>query len=175
MIRVAGMSLVLLLILQPYYAANAAPAYPFEGLLPRAETVFIGRITKHAERDVTFEVVEALRGRADQPTLTFGFSGLDDRRLPTAASSYLVISQGDNHFGKPKAIVSLGQALKGQAGYCGWIAFPIRVDGRAPYLDLINTSVGRKPGEKPARLTLDAARELTQQVTYSPDLQGNGV
>ena len=175
MIRVAGISLVLFLLLQPCDAVNAAPAYPFEGLLPRAEIVFIGRITKHSERDVTFDIVEALRGRADQPTLTFGFSSLDDRRLPTAASSYLVISQGDNHFDKPEAIVSLGQALKGQAGYCGWIAFPIRVDGDAPYLDLIHTSIGRKPGEKPARLTLDKARALTQQVPYRPDLHGKGV
>src|SRR5215216_7693259 len=102
MIRVARLSFVILLLLQPYYAAQAAPAYPFERLLPRAETIFIGRLINHSAHDVTFEIVEALRGHADQPTLTFGFSSLDDRRLPTAGSSYLVISQGDNHFGKPK-------------------------------------------------------------------------
>ena len=175
MIRVARMSFVILLLLQPYYAAKAAPAYPFERLLPRAETIFIGRIINHSAQDVTFEIDEALRGRADRPALTFGFSSLDARRLPTAGSSYLVISQGDNHFGKPKAVVSLGQVLKGQAGYCGWIAFPIREDGDSPYLDLVRTSIGQKPDENPAGLRLDKARALIRQVPYKPDLHGNGV
>jgi hypothetical protein len=175
MIHVAKMSVVIFLLLQSYYATKAAPAYPFEELLPRAETIFIGRVINRSEQDVTFEIVEELRGPAGQPTLMVGFSGLDDRSLPTAGYSYLIISQGDDHFGKPNAIVSLGQVLKGQAGYCGWIAFPIREDGDSPYLDLIHTSIGQKPGENPARLTLDKARALIQQVPYKPDLHSNGV
>jgi len=155
--------------------ANAALPYPFEGLLPRAETVFIGRVTSHTARDITFEITQALRGGTGQKRLTFLYSGYDDRRLSEVNTPCLVISQGDNHFGKPKSIVSLGQHVKGQAGYCGWIVFPIRTNGAVPYLDLIDTRVGQKPGEKPARLTLDKAKTLIHGNPYRPDLHGNGV
>ena len=171
----AKLSIVVFLLLQPYHGANAAPDYPFEELLPRAETIFIGRITNHSEQAVTFEICELLRGHTEQKTITLRFYSLDDKRLPEAGSSYLVISQGDNHFGKPEAIVSLGQVLKGQAGYIGWIALPMKADDNSPYLDLIHTRVGQKPSGNPARLTLEKARELIQQIPYKPDLHGNGV
>jgi len=173
--RIAKMSFVIFLLLTSHYVANASPDYPFEGLLPRAENIFIGRITNHSEKDLTFEMIETLRGHGEQITLTFGFYSHDDRGLPAAGSSYLLISQGDSHLGKPEAVVSLGQVLKGQAGYCGWIMFPIKRDEGLTYLDLIHTRVGQMPGEKPARLTLDKARTLIQQIPYKPDLHGNGV
>lgn len=175
-IRFAKLSLVIVLLLTPHHVAHAALSYPFEGLLPRAETVFIGRVTSHTTQDITFEITQALRGGTGQKTLTFLYSGYDDRRLSEVNTPFLVISQGDNHFGKPKSVVSLGQPLKGQAGYCGWIVFPIRANGDGLYLDLIYTLVGQKPGgEKPERLTLDKAKSLIQGSPYRPDLHGNGV
>jgi hypothetical protein len=165
----------IVLLFQFSLVVRASTDYPFEGLLPRAETVFIGRIKSHSEQDVTFEITETLRGGTAQNTLTFRYSGYDDRRLSEVSTPCLVISQGDNHFGKPESIVSLGQYVKGQAGYCGWIAFPIRPDGDVLYLDLIRTLAGQKPGENPTRLTLDKARTLIQQVPYRGNLHGNGV
>jgi hypothetical protein len=173
--RLAKLSLLIFLLLTSYHVTNAALPYPFEGLLPRAETVFIGRIKSHTAQNVTFEIMETLRGGLTQNTLTLRYSGYDDRKLSEVSTPCLVISQGDNHFGKPESIVSLGQYVKGQAGYCGWIAFPIRSDGDVLYLDLIDTRVGQKPGEKPARLTLDEAKILIQGYPYRPDLHGNGV
>lgn len=175
MSRITKLNLVILFLLQSYHAAIGAPDYPFEGLLPRTETIFIGHITKQSQQNVTFEISEVLRGQTPQKTMMFEFSGVDDRRLPESGSSFLVISQGDNHFGKPKAVISLGQVLKGQAGYCGWVAFPLRVVDDSQYLDLIYTRVGQKPDEKPARLTLEKARILIQQVLFQPDLHGKGV
>ena len=173
--RIARTSFVIILLLLINYKAHASPDYPFEGLLPRAETIFIGRVITHTDQDVTFQVVELLRGHADQANSLFRYSGFDDRRLSEVTVPCLVISQGDNHFGKPDAIVSLGQYVKGQAGYRGWIAFPIRMDGDRTYVEFAYTRVRQKPGEKPARLTMAEARTLIRQVPYKPDLHGNGV
>lgn len=161
--QAAKMCFVIFLLFQPCLAINIfSPAYSFEGLLPRAETIFIGRLGNHSEKEAAFEILEVLRGQADQAPPTFGFSGYGDQRLTAAGQSYLIISQGDKHFGKPKAIISVGQVLKGQAGYCGWIAFPLKKDGNSIYLDLI----GQKPGTNPARLTLDKAKVLAQRIPY---------
>jgi hypothetical protein len=173
--RLAKLSFTILLLLAPSQAVGASMPYSFEALLPRAETAFIGRVTGHSAQDITFEITEALRGGTAQKTLTFRYSGYDDRRLAKASTVFLVISQGDNHFGKPEPVVSLGQLVKGQAGYRGWIAFPIRANGAVIYLDLICTRAGQKPGEKPARLTLDRAKTLIQENPYRPDLHGKGV
>ncbi len=173
--RIVKVSLVIFLLLQPYYAANTAPDYSFEGLLPRAQTIFIGHITKYSQPGLTFEIDEVLRGTMPQKTVALGFTGLDDLRLSgVPGSSYLVISQGDNHFGKPKAVVSLGQPLKGQAGFCGWIAFPLRRRVDNYCLDLIYTRLGQKPVENPARLMLEMARALILQVPFKADLHDNG-
>jgi hypothetical protein len=166
---------IIVLLFQFSFVVRASLPYPFEGLLPRAETVFIGRIKNHTEQDVTFEITEKLRGGTAPKTLSFHYSGYDDRRLSDVSVPCLVMSQGDDHFGKPEPIVSLGQKVKGQAGYRGWIAFPIRTDGDVIYLDLISTLAGQKPGDKPARLTLGKARTLIHEVPYKPNLNGSGV
>jgi hypothetical protein len=155
-------------------AAKASPDYTFEGLLPRAENVFIGRVTSHSEQDVTLEVTENLRGGSAQRALTFRYSGYDDRRLSGVNDPFLVISQGDNHFGKPQSQISLGQYPKGQAGYCGWIAFPLRTDQGVVFLDLIRTLADQKEGATRVRLTLAKARTLIGQIPYRPNLNGNG-
>jgi hypothetical protein len=154
---------------------RASPDYLFEWLLPRAETAFIGRITRHTEQDVSLEITERLRGDIRQNTLTFRYSAYDDRRLPELDTPFLVISQGDNYFGKPQSRISLGQHVKGQAGYCGWIAFPLRVDRGVLYLDLIRTLAGQEHTENPARLTLSKARTLIQRIPYKPDLNDSGL
>ena len=153
------------------FAVKASPDYTFEGLLPRAETVFIGRITSRSDKDVTLEVTENLRGGSAQRAFTFRY---DDRRLSGVNDPLLVISQGDNHFGKPQSRISLGQYPKGQAGYCGWIAFPLRTDQGVVYLDLIRTLGDQKEGATRVRLTLAKARTLIGQTPYKPDLNGNG-
>ena len=84
--------------------------------------------------------------------------------------TWLVISQGHNHFGKPKQIMSLGPQLDGQSGYRGWIAFPIREDGDELRLDHVYTFVDHKAGEPLTRLTLRKAKVLIDQFLYKPNL-----
>jgi hypothetical protein len=79
-------------------ATSAAPAPPFEWYLLRAETVFIGRIADRTDKDVSFEVIELLRGQGSEHLRRYVIDkeGFVLKESPT----WLVISQGDNHFGK---------------------------------------------------------------------------
>src|SRR2546430_600275 len=88
----------IVLLSQFSFVVRASTAYTFEGLLPRAETVFIGRIKSHTKQDVTVEITEMLRGTTAQKTFTFRYSGYDDKRLSDVTVPCVVISQGDNHF-----------------------------------------------------------------------------
>lgn len=143
--------------------ASAAPAPPFEWYLLRAETVFIGCIAARTDKDVSFDVIESLRGHADQATYLRRYAIDKEGLVMKESPTWLVISQGDYLFGKPKQVMSLGPQLDGQSGYRGWIAFPIRENGDEPRLDHVNTFVDHRAGEPLAKLTLNKAKVLIDQ------------
>lgn len=148
---------------------SAAPAPPFEEYLLRAETIFIGRIASRTDKEVSFEVIEFLRGHTDQTNLRW-YAIDKEGYVSTESPTWLVISQSDNHFGKPKQIMSLGPQLDGQYSYRGWIAFPIREYGDKLYLDHVYTFVDQKAGEPLVKLTLNKAKVLIEQFLYKPNL-----
>ena len=115
--------LLIALMLFSSVGLRASPDYPFEGLLPRAKVIFTGRILTHDDLHVTFAVSESLRGQTETH-LTFGYSSITDKALASVSNEFLVLSQGDDYWGKPEPVVSLGQQVKGQVSYLGWIAFP---------------------------------------------------
>jgi hypothetical protein len=139
----------------------ASPDYPFEGLLPRARIIFIGRVLKHDHSRVTFAVSESLRGEAEN-ALTLEYSTLDDKRLTNESGDFLVLSQGDDYWGKPAPVVSLGQYPKGQASYLGWIALPIKTIGGNVSVDLVRTIIDHKG----AILSLERAKTLIRQIPF---------
>jgi hypothetical protein len=171
MIKIVRSSLlVILLQLLAAGATSAAPAPPLESYLLRAETVFIGCIVDRTDKDVSFEVVELLRSQAREANSLRRYAIDKEGFVMKESPTWLVISQGDNHFGKPKQIMSLGPQLDGQSSYRGWIAFPIREDGDEPRLDQVYTFVDHKAGEPLMRLTLRKARVLIDQFRYKPNL-----
>jgi hypothetical protein len=105
--------------------AVASPAYPFDELLRRSETVFIGELGKHDATSVTFTVKQTLRG---QPSARFDFDPVNGE-LPSGVTEYVVISQGDDVGGKPTARATLGQGTVGQVSFRGWIVLPV-VNGK---------------------------------------------
>lgn len=109
--------------------ALSAPAYPLESLLERAENVFIVRVSSRTHTRVTFEVTEVLRGDKLK-SLTLSHSPYDDE-FPKEPRSLLLFSQGDDYWGKPKPLLSIGQPTKGQASYCGWILWSSTADNGA--------------------------------------------
>lgn len=170
MIKIVRFTLVVLLLVQfPAIDVTAAPDPPFEAYLLRAETIFIGRIADRNNKEVAFEVTELLRGRS-KAAINIRRYAIDNEGFVSKGSQiWLVISQGDNHFGKPKQVMSLGPQLDGQCCYRGWIAFPIREDSEGAYVDHVFTFVDWKPGETLAKMTLHKAKMLIQQFSYKPD------
>lgn len=158
----------LLCLLSVSQIAIAAPPYPLEGLLPRAETVFIGAVTKQNDKKVGFTVCQRLRGE-NKNEFTLELAGISSQIRLEPNSRYFVISQGDNHSGKPEPIVTLGQRLIGQAGYCGWIMFPIKNNGEETYLEHIASHSG---DGRWTLVTLDQAKTIVGQIPYDPDIHG---
>jgi hypothetical protein len=153
--------LIISMMLLSFVSAMASPNYPFEGLLPRAKVIFVGRVATHNEGHVTFAVSESLRGRTEN-RFTLAYSSLDDRRIANEPGDFLVLSQGDDYWGKPAHTVSLGQKVKGQISYLGWIAFPIKMIGSEPSVDLIRTMIDHKP----TVLSLERAKTLIREVPF---------
>jgi hypothetical protein len=153
--------LIISIILLPVLSARASPDYPFEGLLTRAKVIFMGRVTTHDDVHVTFAVSESLRGRTES-SLALAYSTLDDKRLANESGNFLVLSQGDDYWGKPAPVVSLGQKVKGQVSYLGWIAFPIKMIGNQLCVDLVRTIVNGKR----IVLSLERAQTLIREVPY---------
>jgi len=73
-----------------------------------------------------------------------------------------VLSQGDDYWGKPVAVVSLGQKVKGQISYLGWIAFPIKTIQGTLSVDLVRTVVDHKG----SILSLERAKTLIKELPY---------
>lgn len=182
--------LALLLLSPPHNLTEAAPAYSLEGLLKRAEFVYVGRLSEMSQekqpamlstgrgwrhisdRKIHLEVVEVLRGSNDDIKGKFGLLGLssearDDRESKLGAL-FLVLSQGDNYWGRPEPVIALGQPTMGQASYCGWLMFPLsKTDG-----DGIVAMLKSSKLENGGPLTLNRVREAVAETRYNPDLYG---
>jgi hypothetical protein len=156
--------LIISIILLSSLSTRASPDYPFEGLLPRAKVIFLGRVTSHDDLHVTFAVSESLRDRTEK-TLTLRYSTLDDKRIANESGDFLVLSQGDDYWGKPAPVVSLGQKVKGQISYLGWIAFPIKIIGNQRSVDLVRTIIDHRR----TVLSLEGAKTLIREVPYKSE------
>jgi hypothetical protein len=108
--------------------ASASPPYPFSGLLARAKTVFLGHVEFSDGGRLVIDVDTVLRGKPPEPVhLVYENGG---GMLPKDAKKLVVISQGGDSHGKQTDHYSVGQEMDGQAGYCGWIVFPVTADGQ---------------------------------------------
>jgi hypothetical protein len=160
-----------LLVLVAAAPAGASPPYPLEDLLRRAETVFVARRLPADElaareskvasrrREVVLEQRALVRGRLPDAPLRFTLE--PDSQLP--AGDYVVISQGDDHFGPPTHAIRLGQRIEGQAGYRGWIAFPVEHDARG---ELLSQMLLGKHFPRAERLDLDALPRFVARHPY---------
>lgn len=158
--------LCLFLLLVPQMAM-AAPAYPMEGLLPRAETVFVGTVTEQNKDTIVLSVCKHLRGEnTKQFTLKLAY-WLEGSHLELN-SRYFVISQGDNLSGPPEPIVTIGQGIIGQSGYCGWIMFPLDTEGKKTYLRHVDSYAG----DKLIGTTLKGAQKMVKRIPYNPNVRG---
>ena len=128
----------------------SSPAHPLGWLLKRAETVLVVRMASHTETNAVFEVAHVLRGDPKLQKLSLSHTRAG-RELPKNTRGLLLFSQGDRVRGKPKGSFQVGQPIKGQAGYCGWIL----MEG---------------PGE--SKEALQRLKELVKQNPYKPDLHG---
>jgi hypothetical protein len=122
------------------------------------------------DSEVSFEVVELLRGRADRAAGVRRYPVDKEGHVSQESPTWLVLSQGDGRVGRARRRVSLGTQLDGQTSYRGWVAFPIREDGETAYIDHAFTFVGREAGKPLSKLTLLMARLLIDQFPYKPEL-----
>jgi len=164
---------------------EAAPAYNLEELLKRAEIVYVGRVSELSlekqpamlstakggsylsDRKIQLEVVEVLRGNKEDIKGNYGLLGLGGHEIPLGAL-FLVLSQGDNYCGRPEPVMSYGQLTIGQAGYCGWLMYPLSKTGGDGVVAILHSS----KLESNVPLTLNRVREAVRETRYNPNLYG---
>src|SRR5215468_4133891 len=178
--------LTLLLLSAPRGPVEAAPAYSLEGLLKRAEIVYVGRVSELSlgkqsamlstgaggshisDRKIQLEVVEVLRGNKGDIKGNYGLLGLGDSPEIQLGALFLVLSQGDNYWGRPEPVISYLQFTKGQASYCGWLMYPLSKTGGDGVVALLHSS----KLENNIPLTLNRVREAVREEGYNPNLYG---
>jgi len=140
----------------------AAPDPPLEGILDRAENIFIGRVTSTVPgKSATYEVVEVLRGTlTGKETLLFE----DGFHVDRIGDRCLLLSQGDSRYGGPRPVIGL--PLDGQEIWRGWMTIPMRVvDGRE-FVRWFST-VDLKPGAPFNPWTsIDEVKSLIKRFPY---------
>jgi|SRR5262245_2652770 len=178
--------LTLLLLSTPRSLAEAAPAYDLEGLLRRAEIVYVGRVSELSlekqpamlstgeggshisDRKIQLEVVEVLRGNKGDIKGNYGLLGLGDRLETQPGALFLVFSQGDNYWGRPEPVMSYLQLTKGQGSYCGWLMYPLSKTGGDGVVAVLHSS--KLENSEP--LTLNRVKEAVRETRYNPNLYG---
>src|SRR5215475_6910458 len=116
--------LTLLLLSTPRSPMGSAPDYSLEGLLKRAEIVYVGRVSELSlekqpamlsigkggsgicDRKIQLEVVEVLRGNKGDIKGNYGLLGLGNGHEIQLGALFLVLSQGDNYWGRPEPVIS---------------------------------------------------------------------
>jgi hypothetical protein len=110
-------------------SAFASKAGPFAGLLGRAETVALVTLSGHDATSATFTLDKLYRGAfAAKQMLRLGPTTTPPtipETLPAGVTHFVAISQGDDRR-PPTDILEVGQGIKGQAGFQGWIIYPVR-------------------------------------------------
>jgi len=165
---------------------EAAPAYGLEGLLKRAEIVYVGRVSELSlekqpamlstgeggrnisDRKIQLVVVEVLRGNKGDIKGNYGLLGLGDRPEIQLGELFLVLSQGDNYWGRPEPVMSYCQLTNGQASYCGWIMYPLSKTGGDGVVATLHSS----KLENNVPLTLNQVREAVRETRYNPNQYG---
>jgi len=178
--------LILLLLSTPPSHPEAAPAYSLEGLLKRAEIVYVGRVSELSvekqpamlstgrgwssisDRKIQLEVVEVLRGNKGDIKGNYELLGLGDRPEIQLGALFLVFSQGDNYWGRPEPVISYLQQTAGQASYCGWLIYPLSKTEGDGVVALLHSS----KLESNLPLTLNRVREAVKEEGYNPNLYG---
>jgi hypothetical protein len=137
--------------------------------------VILARVRAASTKSVTFERVEALRGRTDAE-ITLGF----DEQSPAAVqfdvgAQVLLLSQGDARFGPPRPL--LGRGMYGQMIWCGWIPLPIITVGNDPFVDSILSFADGEQAtdfrdDRHAALRLAWVRRLVARFPYDPHING---
>jgi hypothetical protein len=100
--------------------AFGAPAYRLEELLPRAKYVVVVAITSRTSTTATFQVLQIWRGDDIPKKLVLSHTHAENE-FPKDTDRLLLFSQGDDFHGPPMAEFRIGQPIKGQASYRGWI------------------------------------------------------
>ncbi len=139
--------------------ARASPPWPLEGLLQRAETVFIGR--RLPGEFLVFQPTRMLRSGVKIPK-SFRLGGWHTALPP---GDYLVFSQGDPDFGPPTDEIESDQGIEGQGGYCGWIALSLERDAHGRFTIY---GMSEKAVPQSQRLDLDALVALVKRSPYDP-------
>ncbi len=152
----------------------AAPDPPFEDLLLRAKNVLIAEVlstnisTEH--RTVSFHVVDVLRGHSTRE-FTLPFETYADFKK---GSQWLLLSQGDNHYGEPRNI--LDRPMDGQGAWCGWTYLPLLTIGNKTYAGWSFSSCDGDPicdiqsRTDGGCLELSRIKRLIRRFPYNPDV-----
>lgn len=149
-------------------ASVAAGAFPMESLLERAEYVYVGAISRSASNLVTIEIREALRGNTNNIPKMFEWQGEWQIPPPTDGTVCLVISQGDDRFGKPKPVMSFGQGSLGQCCYTGWMLNPIKKGDSSEIVEHAFSISQKAPW---GSLTVEQVQKLVRETNYKPDIR----
>jgi hypothetical protein len=178
--------LTLLLLSTPHSPVEASPDYSLEGLLKRAEIVYVGRVSELSlekqptmlstdaggsyisDGKIQLEVVGVLRGNKGDIKGNYGLLGMGGRPEIQLGALFPVLSQGDNYRGRPEPIISYLQLKAGQASYCGWLMYPLSKTGGDGVVALLHSS----KLESNIPLTLDRVREAVKEEGYNPNLYG---
>jgi len=150
MLRVLVLA-VLLVVTSLVDTGFGALDYPLRELLKRAETVLVVRMSSRTDKNAVFEVAHVLRGDPKLQKFSLSRKPHSGLGLPDHTRGLLLFSQGDNYRGEPKGSYQVGQSVKAQRIYRGWIL----MDG---------------PGE--SKEELDRLKELVKENPYKPDLHG---
>ncbi len=160
--------LLLCIVVCAASSAISAPPYPFHGLLERSHTVFVGsihQVTKDGGKlHLSFQVDEILRGKKESIPDRIAITKGDEQSLDRdwwADTQYVVISQGDAHFGEALPHIEFHQRIEGQAGWRGWIAFRVVAGEKDKEPTLKHTR--QRVNHKLQGLTISQARELVKQ------------
>ena len=100
--------------------AAASPPWALTSLMRRAETVALVIIDTRDPHGITLHAKTVYRGTITQDALQ-----IDRATLPNGAYVFVALSQGDKPSGPPTDEVRVGQGGVGQAGYRGWLLFPL--------------------------------------------------
>ncbi|HSI11552.1 MAG TPA: hypothetical protein VK961_05885, partial [Chthoniobacter sp.] len=140
------------IVLSGLLAANGvASPTSFDGDLVRAEVVFVGRIVSQKGDKVTLRPTRVLRGRQIKDLVLSGWEGFNKEG---AKVDYLLMSQGDDAFGKPEPTAM--RPPRGQMVWRGWVAYAILKDGEKEIVSWALGYLDEKPlHDHSAKLDVD--------------------